>query len=1100
MTQAPHMRQVKASAGSGKTHEITGRFLKYLAGLDICEHNPSCALKSSAKDASWADILAITFTNAAATEMKERVLERLKKIALGKEYDENISPDMAKAWLSTILRQYGALNIRTIDSLLHRIVRTAALDLGLPPDFETSFTTDETLEPIFDALLERAWQQDVQIKTMLEAICHVILQREKSYGFATGNRIINTIRPLLEKILNGTLPNISSQNELQSHYQTLEQDFLILCSQMLEYMTNEDLQLKKNVFETIVACTRGDKKAPNSSFLKKSDITELIYAKHKDKASQAAQDCYLRLADAAHNFTTYGHIIQKALEWLPFVNFTKLMAKEVSIFQQQEHKIAAVSIPLLAKQILSLEYGGVSAALCRLGSGMHHILLDEFQDTSQEQWEAILPLGVEALASGGSLTWVGDIKQAIYGWRGGDSNLFDALCSEQELRCIVPHVEREGLPTNWRSREQVVLTNNKLFAPLGLMDTAKPVLKAMLSKEFPNHILDVAAEKLCHAFADVEQKVKPENFAGGYVTIEDVQGDKSEDLTQAVHDKLFERMQDLRQRRAFGDITILTRSNSGAARVASWLMEWDIPVITENSLLLNTHPLVQESIALLNFLNNPHHNLSLWTVLSGKMIAPYLGQENYSPSLAQLHELALQRTSKDNETFVNIFQQFWPEFWENIFAPFYNTALLFSPYDTMQEWYKSLNVNINFPEAEIFLRRFLEVMHMASERGHMSIGSFLEYWTKNGNDEKAPMPTKINAVQIMTIHKSKGLQFKVVIIPWTSFNQQETNPPPVHHSFNRLNVLAPRCKQMGDIYYINQAEQALEAINVFYVACTRAEEELHIFNTHTPHLLKMRNLACGLEILLPSAGFELPLQQGLAIEDEEITTLNQALPAPLDISINTESADMANEAKYSLSPNYILRPMQWLQRLKTFRNPLESLRLSPNVRGLLAHHCLEQFRSTGNAINDAEAAVSLGLRTFAIPITRTESLYNELVEAITWYATLPQIQHWSRHGLSEQSLMDNQGDIWRVDLLIRPEQTHGWRVIDFKTGYEHKDNLKQMQNYIKLLDKLEPKNALPSEGLLIYLDLQQCYMVNAQGSSGPFNKPVWEQQSHTKTK
>ncbi len=1087
MIQEPHMRQVKASAGSGKTHYITGSFIDYLGGFDVCAHKPSCALIPNAGQGGWADILAITFTNAAATEMKERVLERLKKIALGKDHDHGIPPNMAKAWISTILRQYGSLNIRTIDSLLHRIVRTAALDLGLPPDFETSFATNETLEPIFDILMERAWQEDAQIINLLESICFVLLMREKSYGFATGRRILDITRPLLEKIITNTLPAISSKTEIENYYNNLKQNFLNACTQMHDFMVKEELQLKKNVFETIVACTREDKKAPHSTWLRKSNLSELLYAKFKDSASTQAHDCYVRLTEATYNFITHGYILKKSLEWLPFINFTNIMAAELNFIQQQENKIPAASIPQLAKKILNLEYGGVSAALCRLGNGLNHILLDEFQDTSIEQWDALSPLAVEALSGGGSLTWVGDIKQAIYGWRGGESSLFDALCAEQELRCMVQKVNKKTLPINWRSREQIVLANNTLFAPLSKADTARPILQAMLSKEFPAHILENASQKLCKAFSDVVQKVKPENYAGGFVTMENVGAERAEDLTQAVHDKLFERMQDLRRRRTYGDITILTRSNNGAARVATWLMDWGIPVITENSLLLHTHPLVQESLALLNFLNTPHDNLSFWTILSGSILTPYLGQENYSPSIEQIHELALQNANMSPNALHNLVSQQWPEFWEDIFAPFYSTAQLVTPYDALQEWYRILHVNTNFPKAEIFLRRFLEVVHMAAERGYITMGAFLDYWAKHGHDEKAPMPTKINAVQIMTVHKSKGLQFKVVIIPWTSFSQQDNNPPPIHHNIDNLSLLAPRCKQMGDVYYESQAEQALEAINVFYVACTRAEEELHIFNTHTPALLKMRNLACALNLLLPSAGFELPLQLGLPIEDDEVTPLSQDV-ADSHVENVTQGEDIPR-----LSSKYISRPMQWLPRLKSFRNPLEELRLSKKLRGLLTHHCLEQFRSTGNAIKDAEHAVNLGLRTFALPITKSETLYNELVNAITWYATLPQVEQWSNNGLVEQSLMDAQGKIWRVDLLLPPTNAHGWRIIEYKTGQEHLSNKIQAANYIKLLDSIK-ENTLPSsEAVLIYLDLQKCCMVSTKGHSDLFDEPIWGQ-------
>ncbi len=1084
MSQAPHMRQVKASAGSGKTHDITGRFIDYLANINICEHKPSCVLKHDANTGSWADILAITFTNAAASEMKERVLERLKKIALGKEVIQGITPATAEAWVNTILRQYGSLNIRTIDSLLHRIVRTAALDLGLPPDFETSFTTDETLEPIFDAMLERAWQKDEKIEKMLRAICYSLFLRDNSRGFATGTRITDAIRPVLEQILTEKLPELSPRQDIEKAYEHLEHNFNELCSLLLDFIDKENLQIKKNVRETLVACTRGDKKARKSSLLNKSGLSELLYAKYKDSASDAAQNTYYKLSQAAHIFATDGHILKKALEWLPFVQFAKLLAKDVSHFQLQEHKVPAASIPLLAKKILNLEYGAVSTALCRLGSGINHILLDEFQDTSLEQWEALRPLAAEALSCGGSLTWVGDIKQAIYGWRGGDSSLFDALCQEQELTCMVNDIKMEHLPTNWRSREQVVHANNKLFSPFGNIDTAQSVLGAILSKDFPEHILKVAAQKLCHAFCDVNQKVKPDNYAGGLVTIEEISADNSNELTEAVKSKLYEYMQDLCERRAYSDITILTRSNSGAAQVAQWLMSWEIPVITENSLLLNTHPLIQESIAFLHFLNTSHDDLNFWTVLSGSILSPYLGKKNYSPSLDELHDWLLKQSNSTNQTTLSFeFEKQWPDFWEDIFAPFYNTSQLISPYDAMQEWYRILKVHENFTESQVFLRRFLEVLHGAAERGYATLSTFLDYWTKHGSDEKAPMPSKINAVQVMTIHKSKGLQFKVVILPWTSFNLQNNNPPPVHHKVQGLNVLAPRCSQMGDIYYKNQAEQALEAINVLYVACTRAEEELHIFHTHTKTLLRMQNLACGIKMLLPILNMQLPVKLGFSIEiEDEKPQQNQHPKRDLP----------AKEQQSTIS--HISRPMEWLPSLKLFRNPLEDLIYSPRLRGLLTHHCLEQFQSTGDAKSDAKRAVKLGLRTFTLPITQTKTLYHELVQALTWYATLPQIQEWTQYGIPEQSIMDRDGMVYRVDLLLTPYDGYGYRVIEFKTGLEDDKHIKQLHNYIKLFNEVSSINQeaiVSCEGVLIYLDLQKCKMVTAESCSEFIDLPIW---------
>ena len=324
--------------------------------------------------------------------------------------------------------------------------------------------------------------------------------------------------------------------------------------------------------------------------------------------------------------------------------------------------------------------------------------------------------------------------------------------------------------------------------------------------------------------------------------MQSIKGEKAEDLTEgggkALEKKLLE---DLVHRHPRGDITILVRSNKAAALVAQWLMEWGIPVITENSLLLNAHPLVAESLALLSFLDSPQDDLNFWTVLTGSIMATCLGKDDKdseNPSLAQLHHWVIDRSKG---FLCTAFKDTWPSFWQRYFAPFHGKAGLMTPYDIIQEWYRALKVPQRFPEAETFLRRFLEVIHVAGERGSATLSTFLEYWQINGGDEKAPMPANMDAVRIMTIHKSKGLQFPVVIIPWLSFSQKN-EASPVLCQVDDLQVLAPRCQQMGDVYYENQAQSALEAINLFYVPCTRAEKELHLFHTHTPTLLKTRNL------------------------------------------------------------------------------------------------------------------------------------------------------------------------------------------------------------------------------------------------------------------
>ncbi|MFQ9868402.1 MAG: UvrD-helicase domain-containing protein [Bilophila wadsworthia] len=168
----PQLRQIRASAGSGKTYELTTSFLKHLSGAAEAGGGPfsGCSAVHSGPH-GWPEILAVTFTNRAAAEMQERIIGRLKDTALGTDKPApGWTREQARRWVGIILRRYGALNVRTIDSLLHLIVRLTALELDLPPDFEPVFATDEAIAPLLDSLLEQS-RRDERLHSLLEEAC-----------------------------------------------------------------------------------------------------------------------------------------------------------------------------------------------------------------------------------------------------------------------------------------------------------------------------------------------------------------------------------------------------------------------------------------------------------------------------------------------------------------------------------------------------------------------------------------------------------------------------------------------------------------------------------------------------------------------------------------------------------------------------------------------------------------------------------------------------------------------------------------------------------------------------------------------------------------
>lgn len=1082
----PLLRQIKASAGSGKTYDLTRRFLMHISKSGAAVYAPSCDRNPGT---GWGDILAVTFTNSAAAEMKQRVVRRLKEIALGigaPDNDVSIPARRAAVWVNIILRQYSALNIRTIDSLLHLIVRTAALELGLPPDFEPAFSTEETLTPILDACMERAWQGDRHMQELLRAACRSLLHHTDIKGFTAGDRLARQIRPLLDNALlerlSETPRHLASLTQMEERHGRMTRAVVIAAADILKVVDEEQLPLQSRAKDAFSRCSQGDLGALKTVWLSKDCLDGCLLKAGQGKASARASRTYRLLCEAAKELDGPGRLLRRGLELAPFAALAAEVAAGLEAFQQAEGKIPGILLPDLARRVLGGRHG-VPGALCRLGNRLTHLLIDEFQDTSLQQWQALRPLVEEALSRGGSLTWVGDMKQAIYGWRGGDVTLFDAVLRDGGLRAIAPSPPHaDNLPTNWRSREEIVRFNNTVFQQLTDPKQATDILFAMLPQETPPQIVGEAVATLVHTFTEGAQVVPDrESSRGGLVSLASVEAEDSDTLSEAVRARLSAVLEGIADRRPWSDVTILVRSNAKASLVASWLMEQDIPVVTENSLLLAEHPLVIQTVAFLAFLDSPQDDLAFWTFATGSLFAGLCGLD--APTL---YGWAARRRKG---YLCMAFREAFPQIWQRWLAPFHGKAGLMSPYDTVREFHHHMRTVQRFPEAKTFLRRFLEVVYAAEEQGNATLGTFLEHWRRSGGEEKVPMPESMDAVRIMTIHKSKGLQFPVVVIPWMSFPTC-ADTPPVPVRVADMDILAPRCKEMGDVHYAALTETAREALNLLYVAWTRAVDELHIFHTTTPGLLRRRGLANALEILLPCAGYTLPCILGAppGCDERGQTTTSDTITA----SEGTCRSEVPQEETFpepASDADGEWRPMQWLPRLKIFRNPLEGFVFTGRRRGILAHHCLENLHLSGRAEEDARRAVLQGMRTFPLPIPDAEAVAADLIRALSWYAALPEARDWTERGIPEQTIVDAKGNLHRVDLLIGPTTDDPVYVaVEYKTGAAEDAHVAQVRRYLGLLTAMAP--SVPAHAVIVYLDLQRCRTVTLSNIFPPLTSPL----------
>ena len=1126
-------RQIKASAGSGKTFTLTSRFLSLLAvssGASWQKAPSGCALPEDGRY-GWQEIMAITFTNKAATEMRERVLSRLKDHALAapskrrKGSDDFWTPARARAAVDMLIKSYSALNIRTIDSLIHLMVRLSALDFDLSPDFEPTFNEADITGPIFDAMAEQARDGDSELAAAFRRACRQILFSEQTTGFLAGERIRTRVLTLTALLLeadsrsaHGDAPategswnigDLASPAEAEEHFQGLLHGVMEDARALRLAMEQEGVKASKNLLNALDKCEGCGGMASRlpwtSTMFSKEGLDECLLKASKGQASTQAHALYASLCD---DFAEL-RVLKGARRLMPFAELAQAVFSRLGEHERRAGIIASSQMPTLAKRAAD-DTEGVNELLCRLGSRITHILIDEFQDTSREQWNALQPLAQEALARGGSLTIVGDVKQAIYGWRGGDAALFDQLVrpgSPLLIQC--PEPARETLPYNWRSRERIVAWNNALFPPIADRDHARALLEALAEGDM--ELLEEQASLLQDAFVSASQsaeKCRP----GGFVRLRHMKKGEEEEVTASELPLLVEK---LGQTRRWGDICILTRDGKQASKAAAWLMARHIPVVTEGSLLLMEQPVIAELVSLLRFLNSPDDDIAFWDVLTGEHIFPATGNAATDlPDKSSLIDWAARRPRR--RSLALQFSRDFPEVWQELFSALHDSAGLVTPYDAAIEIIERWRIMERFPSAAGFVRRFLEVLFNAEEQGIADLSGFLDFWDASKAQEKAPLPESMDAVRIMTMHKAKGLEFHTVILPWLNFSMgRVSDDKAVFWNSRGTGVIAPLCSDMGRLWRRSRMESVRESLHLVYVAMTRAVSELHcfipspeagVFPAMLDTLLSRQYGSLrqegdesfwGEEEELPlinraepaqaqEADVEasLPKEAGAIADDPDSLGANGAPCPPLEkapqLSELSAASLGAHEEEEGIDEDEAWRPMGWLPRLRMFRSPLEDWTFTAKRRGTLIHHCLECLQVSGigtvSARRDAELAAARGISTSPLPIPDRDAVQAEVTEDLAWFASQEETPHWLAFGTPEHALLDGDGRQFRVDLLV--DDGRELVAVEYKTGtygaLPAPEHVSQLSRYLSLLGQA---SSLPVRGVLVYLDRRQMFPI-----------------------
>ena len=658
----------------------------------------------------------------------------------------------------------------------------------------------------------------------------------------------------------------------------------------------------------------------------------------------------------------------------------------------------------------------------RLGEKYSNYLIDEFQDTSVLQFQNLLPLIENSLASGHFTMLVGDGKQAIYRWRGGEVEQF-ALLPEvfkhnnnpmvlERQEALIRNHDPKVLDKNFRSKREVIEFNNSIFK----------TLSAKLNEKYKN------------IYDDLEQGFDPDN-TGGLVQVEFIEGEKDE-FREKNKERTLELIRDLvMDDFNLKDIVVLVRKNTDGSDIANYLTENGIEVISSDSLLLSNSSEINFLHSLLKYLANTNNNIIQTEILeylvASKLITTVTLEEALQKRMGIsgiLHDAKIE------------------------FSVTHLSKLAL--YELCEELVRVFKLN-RVPNA--YIQFFLDEVLNYSIKKNNNLNDFIEYWEDKKVKASLIVPQGMDAVSIMTIHRSKGLEFPVVILPFSN-SKVDTGKKNLWLDLENdklpdlPSAIVPTNKDLketafGDLYEEEKGKSLLDSLNVLYVGFTRAEERMYVL-TGKPG----RNPAACMNVSDMLAYYYQSNQQW---EDSKTT-----------YTFGSASKHIAHKAKQQLL-NYDLKVFNSSQ----WRNSIKMRSAAPSIWNTNAAEVRKDY---GNIVHTAfakiktAADVESALSSMCEEGMITTDEKNELRVTIAKIISLPELEPYFAAGLivkNEAEIVTFSGEFFRPDRVILKDRTAV--IIDYKTGAEKKAHAQQIIGYGDLLGQL---GYVVTEKLLVYLE------------------------------
>ncbi len=1018
-----------AAAGAGKTYTLVKAYLISL-------------LTGEFKDA-YKNILAITFTNKAVSEMKTRVLENLVAISNAKTspkhklllndivqetgLDEQVIKQKANRILKSILHNYAGFDIVTIDTFTHRVIRTFARDLGIPMNFEIEMDTESLIEESVDAVIAKVGEDTVLTETIIDFALSK-LEDDKSWDITIElNKVARLLfsendRRHLDNLSDKTTDDFKKfKNVLKSKISDSKKNIVSQAKQILSLLKNEGIEFNDftrgsvpNHFQKIAEGeTKLDFKAAWKQNIQEASFYGAKLDSHKkeliDYMRPLIEEAFLITKKGLSNLSLYENILKNLIP----VSVLNVINKELQKIKKER------SILLISEfnKIISEAIQDQPAPFIyeRLGERYRDYFIDEFQDTSELQWKNIIPLIDNAISSEtltgkrGQLTIVGDAKQAIYRWRGGKAEQFINLSLDQTPFSI-DEKQVLNLPKNYRSHQEVIKFNNDLFT--------------FLSNDFSSDL----HKKLYLLGNNQEVNDKKD----GYVKLSFIEAKNVEEENEIYPEKVFESIIELKEKGyLLNEICILTRRQKEATVIADFLTEKGISIISSETLLLQNDPRVRFII-----------NLLIWFVYPDELLAKtnilYFLSEKFS--ISEKHSFLKKLIFDDKQTFCDEIQSLGIEF-------------SFGKLE-IKPFYEGVEYIINcFNLAETspaYIQFFLDVVFAYTQKNAEGIIGFLSYWEHKKDKLSIIAPEGEEAIQIMTIHKAKGLEFPCVIYPYANIDiYREIEPKtwlPVSPSdfsgfdevfINYHKELSDYGEQAEKIVAERQSQLELDAFNLLYVALTRAEEQLYIIS-------KAEINSRGESNSNKFSGKFINYLKHIGRWNSEQRVYdfgNNIKPSKEEISENIKTNNVTLTKFQNSERKYQVKVVTSSGKL------WDTLQEKAIEKGNLIHELMASIHTSNDLVGVLENAVETGM----ISYSDRELLYEEL-KMILDHPELSKYYEEDIVILNEREILSN-GVIYRPDRIIIDSNGLA-TVIDYKTGEHSAYHTKQLEEYGLLISKM----------------------------------------------